>query len=157
MEPVDRFLFRRRVEFAETDAAGIMHFSHFFRFMESAEHAFYRSLGFSVHDFRPKPGEPAIGWPRVHVEADFRLPLEFEEVVEVELLVEEVRSKSIRYQFRFWKDPDGERALAATGAFAVVCVRMNGEDGKMTAAEIPGVIRRSLRAVSVEELRRNRV
>ena len=42
------FQITRRVEFSETDLAGIMHFSNFFRFMESAEHAFWRSLGFSV-------------------------------------------------------------------------------------------------------------
>lgn len=150
-EAVDRFFFRRRVEFAETDAAGIMHFSHFFRYMESAEHAFYRSLGFSVHDFRPGPGGPSIGWPRVHAEADFRLPLEFEEVVEIELLVEEVRTRSIRYRFRFWKKPDGARELAATGAFAVVCVRLDGEKGKMAAMEIPESIRSRLRAVGREE------
>jgi len=38
----------RQVEFSETDMAGIMHYSNFFRFMETAEHGFYRSLGFSV-------------------------------------------------------------------------------------------------------------
>ena len=35
----------RRVEFAETDMAGIVHFSNFFRMMEATEHAFFRSLG----------------------------------------------------------------------------------------------------------------
>ena len=38
----------RRVEFADTDMAGIMHYSNFFRFMETAEHAFFRSLGLSI-------------------------------------------------------------------------------------------------------------
>ena len=42
------FNVERRVEFSETDMAGIMHYSNFFRFMETAEHAFYRSLGHSV-------------------------------------------------------------------------------------------------------------
>ena len=38
----------RTVEFSETDMAGIVHYSNFFRYMESAEHAFFRALGFSV-------------------------------------------------------------------------------------------------------------
>ena len=38
----------RRVEFSDTDMAGIVHFANFFRYMETAEHGFYRSLGFSV-------------------------------------------------------------------------------------------------------------
>ena len=42
------FKVQRRVEFSETDMAGIMHYSNFFRFMETAEHAFYRDLGHSV-------------------------------------------------------------------------------------------------------------
>ena len=43
------FKVRRRVEFSETDMAGIVHYSNFFRYMEAAEHAFFRSLGLSIH------------------------------------------------------------------------------------------------------------
>src|SRR6185436_18037305 len=88
----------RRVEFSETDMAGIMHYSNFFRFMETAEHGFYRSLGFSVALNRM---DPPLGFPRVHVECDFKKPLRFEDVVEVQLLVREKRTRSITYGFRF--------------------------------------------------------
>lgn len=139
-----RFTYRKRVEFADTDVAGIMHFANFFRFMEVAEHAFYRSLGFSVHPFRPGSDDPEdssrVGWPRVHASADFRLPLQFEEEVEIELLIEEIRNRTIRYYFRFWKNPDSgeERVIAATGRFTVVCVSMDGETRGMKAVAIPG-------------------
>ena len=43
------FKTERRVEFRDTDAAGIVHFSVFFAYMEQAEHEFLRSLGLSVH------------------------------------------------------------------------------------------------------------
>ena len=150
-----RFTYRKRVEFADTDVAGIMHFSNFFRFMEVAEHAFYRSLGFSVHPFRDGEGgtEPGgeeavaadsvvgskVGWPRVHASADFRLPLHFEEEVEIELLVEEIRNRTIRYFFRFWKYPDSneEKTVAASGRFTVVCVTMDAETRRMKAVAIP--------------------
>ncbi len=136
-----RFLFRRRVEFADTDVAGIMHFSNFFRFMEVAEHAFYRSLGFSVHPFKHSEGGngPHVGWPRVQASAEFRLPLHFEEEVEIELLVEELRTKSVKYFFQFWKHPDvpAERVIAATGRFTVVCVSFDAETRRMKAVAIP--------------------
>lgn len=136
-----RFTCRRRVEFADTDVAGIMHFSNFYRFMEVAEHAFYRSLGFSVHPFRKEEeGKgPHVGWPRVHASADFRLPLHFEEEVEIELLVEEVRDKTIGYFFQFWKNPDSgeDRVVAATGRFTVVCVTFDEESRRMKAVAIP--------------------
>src|SRR6476660_9348169 len=88
----------RRVEFSETDMAGIMHYSNFFRFMETAEHGLYRALGFSVvldtHD-------PPLAFPRVHAECDFKRPLRFEDMVEVRLLVQEKKNKSVTYAFRF--------------------------------------------------------
>ena len=58
-EPGFCFEVTRRVEFYETDAAGIVHFSNFFRYMETAEHAFLRSLG---HQFHEQHGEAEIGW-----------------------------------------------------------------------------------------------
>ena len=58
--PKHEFNITRMVEFNETDMAGIVHFSVFFRYMEYAEHAFFRSLGSSIVD-----PELAVGWPRV--------------------------------------------------------------------------------------------
>ena len=51
----------RRVEFSDTDMAGIMHYSNFFRFMETAEHGFFRSLGFSIvtRGIEPPVDDPA--------------------------------------------------------------------------------------------------
>ena len=48
----------RRVTFAETDLAGILHFSNSFRYMEEAEHAFFRSLGFRVHSCERSGASP---------------------------------------------------------------------------------------------------
>ncbi|MCB1099646.1 MAG: acyl-CoA thioesterase [Verrucomicrobiae bacterium] len=123
-----QFTMTRRVAFSETDLAGIVHFANFYRYMEDAEHAFYRSLGFSVH-----PSEAEIGWPRVKASCDFRLPLRFEEEFEVQVLVAEVRSKAVRYRFHIWKNEP--RALAAVGEMVVVCVNLTGE--KMQAVAIP--------------------
>lgn len=134
-----RFLHRRRVEFADTDAAGIMHFTNFFRFMEVAEHAFYRSQGLSVHPSSLHSSDQRVGWPRVHASADYRQPLFFEEEVEIELLVEELRQKTIHYYFQCWKNPDdsASRILAASGRFVVICVTADAESRRMKAVAIP--------------------
>lgn len=128
----------RRVEFADTDMAGIMHHSNFFRFMETAEHDFYRSLGFSV--VMPDT-DPRLGWPRVHAECDFSRPLRFEDEVEIHLIVREKKSKSITYEFRFRKVKTGDTVLdppedVAVGKLTIVCVsHKQGEE--MKAASIP--------------------
>jgi YbgC/YbaW family acyl-CoA thioester hydrolase len=126
----------RRVEFSDTDMAGIVHYANFFRFMETAEHAFYRSLGFSVilRQFKPP-----LGWPRVHAECDYKKPLRFEDLVEIHLLVAEKKSKALRYLFRFRRlnaDPVEE---VARGSLTVVCVA-HRPGGKMAAVAIPRVI-----------------
>ena len=110
------FTITRRVEFSETDMAGIVHFSNFCRYMEHAEHAFFRSLGRSIVD-----RDLGVGWPRVHMNCDFKKPLRFEDEVEIRLLVSAKSSKSISYQFRFCV----EGIEAARGALTVVCVRRN--------------------------------
>ena len=43
------FRYARRVQFGETDMAGIVHFSWMFRYMEEAEHALWRAAGLSIH------------------------------------------------------------------------------------------------------------
>ena len=91
-------------------------------------------------------GKPSEG-ARACSSADFRLPLHFEEEIEIELLVEELRNKTIHYYFQFWKHPDSpeERALAATGRFTVVCVSFDAETRRMKAVAIPDEWREKLK------------
>src|SRR6266496_4625646 len=90
----------RRVEFSDTDMAGIVYYANFFRYMEAAETAFFRSLGFSL---MTRQVEPPVGWPRVHAECDYAQPLYFEDEFEVHLLVAEKRARVLAYAFRFRK------------------------------------------------------
>jgi acyl-CoA thioester hydrolase len=132
------FKITRRVEFSETDMAGIMHYSNFFRFMESAEHGFYRSLGFSVvlaHH------SPPLGFPRVHAQCDFKRPVRFEDELEVHLLVQEKRIRTITYAFRFRNLSEAPVPEVARGSVTVVCVAMHA-NGKMTAVPIPSDLAR---------------
>jgi acyl-CoA thioester hydrolase len=125
------FKVQRLVEFSETDMAGIMHYSNFFRFMETAEHAFYRSLGHSVV---MKDVDPPLGWPRVRAECDYFRPLKFEDLVEVHMLVKEKKNKALTYVFRFYR-LNGGREEVARGALTVVCVAH--VNGAMRAVEMP--------------------
>ena len=142
------FKLTRRSEFAETDMAGIVHFANFFRMMESTEHAFFRSLGFSIH--AQENGE-TTGWPRVSATCDYRAPLRFEEEVEIHLLVAEVRSRSIHYQFIFRKVSDGTEV--ARGKIAAVCASVDKTTGKLVPVPIPEHIRAAITAAPPEELR----
>ncbi len=130
------FQVTRRVEFSETDLAGIMHFSNFFRFMESAEHAFFRSLGFSVAGSR---NGPEVCLPRVHAECDYAVPLRFEDEVLVRLLVEKKGRRSLTYQFRFSRMNGSHPQEVARGRLTVACVNRQS-DGSFKAVPLPEVI-----------------
>ena len=107
----------RRVEFCDTDAAGIVHFSRFFIYMETAEHEMLRSVGLSV--LQPD-GDHHLSWPRVAVTCDFRQPARFDDILTIEVSVERIGSKSVTYLFRFLR---GEQLLA-TGKTTAVCCRI---------------------------------
>lgn len=146
-----RYTLSDRVHFADTDMAGIVHFSNFFRYMERVEHAFFRSLGMSIWDGNNVvPAEERVGWPRVHASCDYRAPLMFEDVFTMELLVEEVRRKTIRYIVRFWKE-DGD--LSAEGHLIAACVQRDKTTGKMKAVEIPARILEKVEVAPPEVLK----
>jgi acyl-CoA thioester hydrolase len=143
---VSRFLHRRQVLFHETDLAGIAHFSNFFKYMEEAEHAFLRSVGLSIHPEEDWRSPVRRGWPRVSASFDFHAPLQFEDELEIELVVAEIRTTSIRYRCRLWKDPDGRRIKAATGEMVVVSVVADRAAGTIQSAPIPESFREKIEA-----------
>jgi YbgC/YbaW family acyl-CoA thioester hydrolase len=126
-----------RVEFAQTDMAGIVHFAEYLRFMEVTEHAFFRSLGFSI----AMADSHGVGWPRVHVSCDYSAPLRFEDEFEVELRVIEKKEKSLTYGFTFRKLKPAEEV--ARGRITAVCVA-KGADGKMKSVPIPDDVARAI-------------
>ena len=110
------FRTRRRVEFAETDCAGIIHFTSYFRYMEEAEHAFLRSLGLSVKSETP---EGEVGFPRLSATCEFLAPAKFEEVLDVHLWVERKGRTSLTYTVVFSKEG---REVARGRTRAVCCL-----------------------------------
>ena len=130
------FQMSRRVEFGETDMAGIVHFSNFFRYMEVAETSFLHTLGFSVtwvHEGR------RYGFPRVSVSCDYKSPARFEDVLEITVTVEEVGRKSVRYRFDFAK---GGQQIAV-GRITTVFCRSTPDHG-IESLELPEEIRQKL-------------
>ena len=120
----------RRVQFYETDAAGIVHFSWYFRYMEEAEHALWRKAGLSIH----RPGSE-IGWPRVAASFEFRRPLRFEDEFEVHLHVAEVTRRTIRYTCVI---AQGDTTIA-NGDLTIACV-LERPGEPMKSIEIPADI-----------------
>jgi YbgC/YbaW family acyl-CoA thioester hydrolase len=130
-----QFSTTHRVQFSETDMAGIVHFSNYFRLMEEVEHAFFRSIGMSVvmqHEGMH------IGWPRVAAKCDYLGPAKFEDEIVLNLRVARVGEKSFTYSVEFMLN--GRKI--AVGEITSVCCLI--ESGAMRSIAIPPTLRAKL-------------
>jgi acyl-CoA thioester hydrolase len=137
-KPDPVFRTSRRMEFADTDMAGIVHFANFFRFMEAAEVEFLRSRGLSV--VMHWEGRD-LSFPRVAASCDYLRPCRFQDVVEITVRVERLGSKSITYAFEFFLGKE----LVTRGQISSVCCLVSA-GGEIESVAIPAAIRERLQA-----------
>jgi len=125
--PPNSFKTTLRVTWADTDAAQVVHFSRFFVYFERAEEEFYRSLNFSFADLRSR----GFWLPRVEALCQYRKPATFDDLLEIEVTVEELREKSVKLGFNVAKKETAE--LLATGHLVIVTADRNSKK----AVQIP--------------------
>ena len=131
------FVLRRRVHFYETDAAGIVHFSTFFRYMEEAEHALWRAAGMSIDSV-----SSTYKWPRVSAAFDFKRPLRFEDEFEVHVGLATVSTRTIQYNHTIMRGD----ITVGVGTVTAACVQLDANH-MLKAVEIPADVLGRLRAV----------
>jgi acyl-CoA thioester hydrolase len=129
MSVPEAFRFQTRIRFIDTDASGRIHYTAMFRYFESAEIEFMRTLGlvYQERDFT---------FPRVHVECDFRLALQHDDVIDIEVCLAKLGRSSIRMESRTFRGGEA----AANGVIVVACVDPNTQ----RAIPIPEWLRHKL-------------
>jgi YbgC/YbaW family acyl-CoA thioester hydrolase len=120
------FRYTRKVHFYETDLAGVVHFSCYFRYMEEAEHALWRAAGLTVD----RAGAE-LGYPRVSATFDYRSPLFFEDELTIVARIHAVTKRTIKYSFTFTRNGTS----IGTGWLTTACATRTA--GAMRASEIP--------------------
>jgi acyl-CoA thioester hydrolase len=125
------FHMTKMVEFSDTDAAAVVHFSTYFRYMEEAECAFMRSLGFSAIMMNR---EPKMAWPRTKATCEYFRPCRFEEILDIRLRILEMGDKHMVYEYFFTR----EGKKIARGETRVVCCEFGG--GKLKSVPMPAEI-----------------
>ena len=133
------FRTQRRVEFSDTDMAGIVHFARFFIWMESVETEFLRSLGLSVA--LEWEGQ-RIGLPRVSTRCDYISQVTFEDVMDIEVEIEKLGTKSITYLFHFTKNGKS----VARGSTTACCCAKN-EERQLVGIPLPASFKAKIAAV----------
>ena len=135
---------RIRVAFVDVDASQRIHYTAWFRYMESAEHQLMRDLGVPYATASVLRG---YGFPRVHLEADFQGAIGFDDVLAVEAWVERVGTSSWTIAFAGRHAPgtpkaerDMEQPSLATGRMTVVCM----DPKTKRATPLPAELREAL-------------
>lgn len=141
----------RRIEFSETDMAGLVHFSNFFKYMETAERDFFETVGVDL--IRTTPGE-LVGWPRARAECKFNAPLRFGDTIDIHLAVKAVKDRAIDYQFRiFRRNEDGTRTQAGKGHMTTIFAQLL-HGGELQSIELPEDLRARITEAPAEVLAR---
>jgi YbgC/YbaW family acyl-CoA thioester hydrolase len=94
-----RYLFK--IPFHEVDAAGVIFHAHLFSHAHDAYNALMRELG---HDLKTLLQEGRCLVPLVHAEADFHLPMELDDEIEIRIHALPPGNSSIGFRYHFLKD-----------------------------------------------------
>lgn len=144
------FIYRRIVDFCETDMAGIAHFSNFFRWMEATEAALFRELGVSMI---ASDGTTDNGWPRVRASAEYHDAIHFGDELELRLWVRAIKVKAVEYEIKCYVLGGDKPRHAATGKMTTVYVSKPSSGGPMKSLALPPAILDKLAPLADEVLR----
>ena len=122
--------FKRRLRWADSDAAGRLHFPRIFEIIEEAETELLRESGWPTQVRRA-----AYDFPRVHLECQFHRVISLDAPFRLRLTVGRLGRTSIRYDYEVF---DADEALAIEGTMTVVVM----QGGK--PVEIPEALRSAL-------------
>lgn len=103
-----------RVRWGDVDNAGIIYHPNVFHYFEIGIEEFFRAIGLAY----PEAVRYGIAMPRVEVKANFLAPLKFDDLLELETRVEEIKEKSIKFGFEVKR----EKSTVITGHIIVVTV-----------------------------------
>lgn len=125
-----------KVRFAETDAAGIVFYPNYYKWMDQATHEMFSGIGFSTKKLLAEHA----GIPLVEAFCQFRKPVFFEDNMKAVSVVREVRNKVIKISHSFYRDEE----LIAEGY--EIRAWINGTNGQLKAESIPHNLRQALSA-----------
>ena len=146
------FVYSLPIRFADVDHAGIVYFPRFFHYFHVAFEEMWRArLG--ARAYVSLLDDDRLGFPAVRAECDYRAPLRFGDVAEIELRVIRLGRTSVTFGYRVYKAADADaagasaagsaRTLAAEGSTVSAIVDLS----RFAAVEPPQKVRELLAAL----------
>ena len=130
------FVYRHILKLHETDAAGLLFFSHQFTIIHDAYEALLEKIGFSFAKMIRKTN---FFLPIVHAESDYKGPLFVGDRLSITVRVEKIGTTSFSFVYELFKGPEKE----LVGEARTVHVTIDKKTGKKTP--IPPAMRKALK------------
>ncbi len=128
-----------KVRFGETDAAGIVYYPNFYKWMDLATHEMLEKAGYTVRQMLNEKK----GLPLIETHCRFRSPLFVGDRIKVISVIAELRNKAFRIEHTFYR---GEE-LIAEGYEVHAWVENAG--GALTPQPLPDFLRKPLSGESI--------
>ena len=145
-----------RVRFGDIDQAGIVYYPRFFNYFHMVYEDYLRERVIPLHVILK---ERKIGFPIVHLEADFRSPLRYGDVCPVELELIKLGGSSLTYRYRIYKEvppeqggggetglsgPAAARVLSAEARIITACMDIQAGAGALIPPDIRSMLEKEL-------------
>jgi 4-hydroxybenzoyl-CoA thioesterase len=129
------FKHRIPVSFGDVDYARIMYYPRLFHFCHAVMEAFFDGVGLNYARLLV---DRKIGFPTVHTEANYRIPMPYGIVLEFELSVRAIGVTSV--SFDYVVRGEGESEIRAEARTTVVCIDMDRFEKKALPPDIRRVL-----------------
>ncbi|MFN4045791.1 MAG: acyl-CoA thioesterase [Acidilobaceae archaeon] len=137
------FSYRSRAYWSETDAAGIVHFSNFFRYCERAEEEFFKSILGGFPGLLDKHG---VIVPRVRASCSYSSPIFPHDDFRVDIVDIVLGRKSISYKFEVYNESKGNTKSAECEVTVAIV-----NPSIMKSVEIPEALRSLLKTLGARD------
>jgi len=111
---------QQRVIYGDTDQMGVVYYANYLRFFELGRLEYFRLRGGRVADLEAA----GFALPVAEVEAQYRAPARYEDLVVVNARVTELKRASLRFGYELRREADG--VLLCTGSTVHACITRQG-------------------------------
>jgi 4-hydroxybenzoyl-CoA thioesterase len=109
-------VYERRVRFDDVDAAGLVFYARMLGYCHEAMEVFFGSLeGGYVALINTR----RVGFPTVHIEADFRAPVRYGDALRIVVETAHIGTRSASLRFTMTRVADGVMAAVVKNVYAV--------------------------------------
>ncbi len=112
----DEFKWQVRVYYEDTDAAGVVYFANYLRFMERARTEWLRATGF---EHKIMHADHGVLFAVRHLEIDYKLPARLDDLLTVTSKLLQKRGASLRFKQEITNEQD---ELLIRGEVKVACL-----------------------------------